>query len=225
VAREVPEDAVCRICFSDGGRLISPCMCTGSMRFVHPECLNEWRAQSANPRSFYQCDQCGYQYNIQRTKWAGILEDARVVRAVAALLLLVGMLVGGLVFGKLGLAHGFYRLVDFYPDRPYEWGERMRWVAGYWGWRLDYAVAGLLGLAAVGLTQSVRQAWRMNRQVSNGWIIGVATAFASSGVRITRVFAAAGLIHSTSVALGAVESVAKDLLTHWGSVILEVQRD
>ena len=27
VAREVPEDAVCRICFSDGGRLISPCMC------------------------------------------------------------------------------------------------------------------------------------------------------------------------------------------------------
>ena len=49
----------------------------------------------------------------------------------------------------------------------------------------------------------------MNRQVSNGWIIGVATAFASSGVRITRVFAAAGLIHSTSVALGAVESVAK----------------
>ena len=35
------------------------------MRFVHPECLNEWRAQSANPRSFYLCDQCGYQYNIQ----------------------------------------------------------------------------------------------------------------------------------------------------------------
>lgn len=42
VAREVPEDAVCRICFGDGGRLISPCMCAGSMRFVHPECLNEW---------------------------------------------------------------------------------------------------------------------------------------------------------------------------------------
>ena len=28
--------------------------------------------------------------------------------------------------------------------------------------------------------------------MSNGWIIGVATAFASSGVRITRVFVAAG---------------------------------
>ena len=78
-----------------------------------------------------------------------MLEDVRVVRAVAALLLLVGLVVGGLVFGKLGLAHGFYRLVDFYPDRPYEWGERMQWVASHWGWRLDYAVAGLLGLAAV----------------------------------------------------------------------------
>jgi hypothetical protein len=193
------------------------------MRFVHVECLNEWRSQSANPRSFYQCDQCQYKYNIQRTKWACILEDVRVVRAVAALLLLVGLVAGGLLFGKLGLAHGFYRLVDFYPDRQHEWGERMRWVATHWGWRLDYAVSGLIGLAAVGLTQSVRQAWRMNRQVSNAWIIGVVTAFAASGVRITRVFAAAGLIHSTSVALGAVESVAKDLLTHWGSIILEVQ--
>ena len=154
-----------------------------------------------------------------------MLEDVRVVRAVAALLLLVGLVVGGLVFGKLGLAHGFYRLVDFYPDRPYEWGERMQWVASNWGWRLDYAVAGLLGLAAVGLTQSVRQAYAMNRQVSNGWIIGVVTAFASSGVRIIRVFAAAGIIHSTTVALRAVESVAKELLTHWGSFILEVQRD
>ena len=83
----------------------------------------------------------------------------------------------------------------------------------------------MLGLAAVGLTQSVRQAYAMNRQVSNGWIIGVVTAFASSGVRIIRVFAAAGIIHSTTVALGAVESVAKELLTHWGSFILEVQRD
>ena len=69
-------------------------------------------------------------------------------------------------------------------------------MAASWGWRLDYLVAGLLGLAAVGLGQSVRQAWRMNRQVSNGWIIGLVTAFASSGVRITRVFAAASLAHS-----------------------------
>ena len=224
--REVPEDAVCRICFSDGGRLISPCMCTGSMRYVHPECLNEWRSQSANPRSFYQCDQCNYKYNIERTKWAGLLEDERLVRAVAALLLLVGLCVGGLVLGSLGVQRAFYQLVDFYPDRPHHWGHpRLLWVAAHWGWRLDYLVAGLLALAAVGLSQSVRQAWRMNRHGHESqWLMGIVTAFAASGIRIVRVFAVGGAIHSTYVAVGAVEAVAKEMLTRWGTLILEVQR-
>jgi len=180
---------------------------------------------SANPRSFYQCDQCQYKYNIERTKWAGLLEDSRLVRGVAALLLLVGLVLGGAVLGSLGAEQLFYRLVDFYPDRQYHWGHpRLHWVAAHWGWRLDYLVSGLLGLAAVGLSQSVKQAWHMNRQVSNGWIMGIVTAFASSGIRVVRVFAVGGLIHSTYVALGAVESVAKDLLARWGTMILEVQR-
>ena len=71
-----PADAVCRICFGaaheDGlGKLISPCMCSGSMRYVHVQCLNEWRIHSANSRSFFQCDQVckrarGYPSDKQR---------------------------------------------------------------------------------------------------------------------------------------------------------------
>ena len=69
---ELPADAACRICFGapheNGlGRLISPCLCAGSMRYVHVQCLNEWRVQSANTHSFFRCDQCSYEYNIQRT--------------------------------------------------------------------------------------------------------------------------------------------------------------
>ena len=78
------------------------------------------------------------------------------MRAMAALLLLLGMAVGGAVFGSLGLAHGFYWLVDFYPERTSHWGGRLQWIAKYWGWRLDYAVAGLLGLAAIGLGPLLR---------------------------------------------------------------------
>ena len=88
----------------------------------------QWRSQSANPRSFYECDQCHYQYDIQRTRWTGVLEDRRVVRAVAALLLLACTAAGGAVFGRLGLAHGFYQLVDFYPQHPHVWGGRLRWA-------------------------------------------------------------------------------------------------
>eukprot|EP00931_Biecheleriopsis_adriatica_P011997 TRINITY_DN11309_c0_g1_i4.p1 TRINITY_DN11309_c0_g1~~TRINITY_DN11309_c0_g1_i4.p1 ORF type:complete len:950 (+),score=176.06 TRINITY_DN11309_c0_g1_i4:58-2850(+) len=45
----------CRICFggSECGPLISPCLCRGSVRYVHADCLNTWRTSSANPESSY----------------------------------------------------------------------------------------------------------------------------------------------------------------------------
>ena len=75
-ATELPDDALCRICFSAAyenglGGLISPCLCSGSMRFVHVACLNSWRVQSANERSFYECEQCRCS--------AGGLQAARVL--------------------------------------------------------------------------------------------------------------------------------------------------
>ena len=32
------------------------------MAWVHCECLNTWRQQSVNPRSFFQCDTCKFEY-------------------------------------------------------------------------------------------------------------------------------------------------------------------
>ena len=64
----------------------------------------------------------------------------------------------------------------------------------------------------------------MNRMNNNGWVMGVVTAFAVDGVRIARVFAAGGVLYSTHVARGVVEGAAKNMLTRWGTAILEVQR-
>ena len=36
---------ICKICFSEGSEencLITPCKCTGSVKFVHMSCLKEW---------------------------------------------------------------------------------------------------------------------------------------------------------------------------------------
>jgi ribosomal protein L37AE/L43A len=44
------------------------------MAHVHEECLREWRKQSANPRSLYTCDACGYAYRTQRTAAAAWLQ-------------------------------------------------------------------------------------------------------------------------------------------------------
>ena len=43
------------------------------------QCLNEWRRTSANDRSYYQCDQCLFKYNMRRTALADIVQSYYVV--------------------------------------------------------------------------------------------------------------------------------------------------
>lgn len=73
---EPADERLCRICFSgeESGRLFSPCLCRGSIGLIHVDCLNQWRNMSRNPRSYYGCEQCGYQYNLERTRAAVFLE-------------------------------------------------------------------------------------------------------------------------------------------------------
>ena len=73
----------CRICLGgpqdepELGRLFSPCRCKGTMKYVHVQCLNQWRKTAVKKESFYQCDQCHYQYNLQRTSWRTWLMNPR----------------------------------------------------------------------------------------------------------------------------------------------------
>ena len=40
------DDIVCRICLEDAERseVIAPCACKGSQKWVHRQCLNNWRS-------------------------------------------------------------------------------------------------------------------------------------------------------------------------------------
>ncbi|KAI9594959.1 hypothetical protein BDF19DRAFT_414008 [Syncephalis fuscata] len=75
------EQIQCRICFcgteeeSTLGQLISPCLCNGTMRYVHLECLNSWRYASNNRSAFFKCTECGYKYSFSRTRLAGIIQN------------------------------------------------------------------------------------------------------------------------------------------------------
>lgn len=74
-----PDTAVCRICYggkeeeTDLGRLISPCKCRGTAKYVHIMCLQAWRAQSAQSKAYFECDLCHYKYNLRRAWWASML--------------------------------------------------------------------------------------------------------------------------------------------------------
>ena len=224
---EPPADAACRICFgaafeNGAGKLIAPCLCSGSSAYVHVSCLNEWRASSANPRSFYRCDQCQYEYNVTRTEWAAWLESERTARAATGLLLVLSTALLACILGPLHVEQRFYRIVSFDPQLASSSGE---WLAALWGWPADFLVAGLLGVAAVGLSVSIRDAYVANRHMQQqSWLYAFASALLSNDERILRVFALLGLLHAGKVVLRNVEAVAKSILTKFGTRILEPQR-
>ncbi|XP_078284470.1 uncharacterized protein LOC144609938 [Rhinoraja longicauda] len=61
-----PSWEVCRICHCEGddeGPLITPCHCTGSLRYVHQACLQHW-VKSSDTRC---CELCKYEF-IMETK-------------------------------------------------------------------------------------------------------------------------------------------------------------
>ncbi|GAA5917476.1 hypothetical protein JCM6882_004894 [Rhodosporidiobolus microsporus] len=70
-------DDVCRICLDDAqddpelGRLIVPCKCSGTARFVHEACLNSWR-NADKTNGFYRCGMCGEAYRLRQTLWTKI---------------------------------------------------------------------------------------------------------------------------------------------------------
>ena len=142
------------------------------MRYVHVSCLNGWRSSSSNPRSYYQCDQCEYKYSLQRTRAAAWLESRSLVRAFAALLLLLAFTASALILGGLHIERHFYRAIRF--DPRYAIGPR--WTDG-----CDRAAAGLLGVAGAGLCLSLRDTWQRNRRADaatsiSGCVLDVVSA-------------------------------------------------
>mmetsp|Transcript_1923 Transcript_1923/g.5068 ORF Transcript_1923/g.5068 Transcript_1923/m.5068 type:complete len:453 (-) Transcript_1923:249-1607(-) len=100
---------ICRICLGDGTpvsrsspasssdvppdeRLISPCLCRGTVRYVHVTCLQRWRA-SAHGRSdsALRCGQCRYVYGVRRSGLALSLMSDNGAPALAAMAMVAAM--------------------------------------------------------------------------------------------------------------------------------------
>ncbi|KAI0996947.1 hypothetical protein K3495_g11238 [Podosphaera aphanis] len=58
------------------GRLIRPCLCRGSQKYVHEGCLQQWR--HADPayqkqQNFWECPTCKFRYRLERMAWSRII--------------------------------------------------------------------------------------------------------------------------------------------------------
>ncbi|CAD6184168.1 unnamed protein product [Caenorhabditis auriculariae] len=52
---------MCRVCRGNEGSLYYPCLCTGSIKYVHQECLIQWLKYSKKE----VCELCSYKYSFQ----------------------------------------------------------------------------------------------------------------------------------------------------------------
>lgn len=69
VYEEMPSnDDTCRICLDDAGNgeMIAPCLCAGTCKWVHRDCLDKWRVSDSGTNSFNECPQCKFHYKFTR---------------------------------------------------------------------------------------------------------------------------------------------------------------
>ncbi|CCG80600.1 Predicted protein [Taphrina deformans PYCC 5710] len=102
---QAQDERTCRICFSPESpdeKLISPCKCRGTSKWIHISCLDQWRMHSQNSKSFYRCDQCHYEYSFRRTDLANLLLSRWTLLALTCVAFTTATFFGGFLV-KLGL--------------------------------------------------------------------------------------------------------------------------
>ena len=127
------------------------------MRYVHVECLNSWRALSTNSNSYYRCDQCHYEYNLQRTDWAEAVQQPETVQALTAMMCLLLIIFAAIPAYLLGIHSQFYEWVEWSPPwHAHHHQSSKPWLSSLAG-LLDFLASGTVVVAFTALGQDHRE--------------------------------------------------------------------
>lgn len=59
------QELECRICYESDGRLLNVCSCSGSIEYVHIECIERWiNTFPKNHKNHYKCEICNQNYYL-----------------------------------------------------------------------------------------------------------------------------------------------------------------
>eukprot|EP01084_Bolivina_argentea_P176220 304996_1 len=237
----------CRLCFSSEdenpllGQLFQPCRCSGTMKWIHVKCLNEWRAVAPNARSYYRCDQCQYEYNLRRAEWADMVAHPNTSKIISVFVLLIGTILFGILTFKLPLGKYTYDMIQWSPIEYFSrkqcrnrspqcetecnswlpWSEcpRRCWpcyllpLDEWTQFYIEVFFSGVLCLSLVGLIAQRELIWR------HKWVFIMTLA---QSTRVWRLFILVGCGHSFYGLLNAVRIVVKRFLFQFGERILSV---
>ncbi|CAL5203855.1 unnamed protein product [Lathyrus oleraceus] len=138
------EQIQCRICLETDGRdFIAPCMCKGTSKYVHRECLDHWRSVKEG-FAFAHCTTCKAPYHLRvhvaaDRKWRTLKFRFFVTRDIVSIFLAVQLIITSLAY--------LVYLID---------GYQQSWLRILWGFESQlsfyYLCGALLFFALLGVS-------------------------------------------------------------------------
>ncbi|KAK0747636.1 hypothetical protein B0T21DRAFT_354787 [Apiosordaria backusii] len=80
------------------GRLMSPCNCKGSQKYVHEGCLQVWRkAAPLSDRNYWRCPTCNFEYRMERLRWGRWLSSKLLKAGITFFVMLITVFLLGFI--------------------------------------------------------------------------------------------------------------------------------
>lgn len=136
------------------GRLMKPCLCKGSARYIHELCLTRSRTEVARSSAMWQCPTCGYKFNFTKLKFTKLLKNKLSVTVFTALFMMLVIFVLGFIADPI---------INLYLD-PYDTirGREPLWSgieihsvkSGRMSWWGQHFAKGTVSMGLVGFVKS-----------------------------------------------------------------------
>ena len=83
----------------EAGRLLRPCKCKGSSKYVHEGCLQSWRHAdpSYGTRNYWKCPTCGFRYRLERMEWSRWISSTAAQFVLTVAIFVTALFVMGFV--------------------------------------------------------------------------------------------------------------------------------
>ncbi|CAJ1400033.1 unnamed protein product [Effrenium voratum] len=93
------EERSCRVCHGAEEELLEPCVCAGSVRWIHRRCLNQWQQQclSSGTLGTFRCELCGFVYVHEmgiQSRYCAVLTEVSEVLLCCTPLVIIILLIG-----------------------------------------------------------------------------------------------------------------------------------
>lgn len=79
------------------GRLIRPCKCSGSQKYIHEACLQAYRHHSPLQDSYSKCATCGYRYRPAASRFQSFLAHPATLVLVTSTIVALSIFFGGYI--------------------------------------------------------------------------------------------------------------------------------